>query len=225
MAEGKAIPLSHSRHALACIKLASTTITRLQSDALAMPDVLLSWDTTYTLFLAIMCLVFLISAHNGTSRPSEAWKRCETGIRLLTKNACTENCATTCLNMLKEVVRQLNHTVDFDFDSIQDTTGRICAPTPSPRRSVVPHSQELDAWSSRAERRKPSVLTGLTGSPSIPAMPSPLLQDQPMNVDAILAHAEDLAIGIDLEAVLRHGNDGSSTPLFFLTETNDPTNS
>ncbi|RVX70396.1 hypothetical protein B0A52_05895 [Exophiala mesophila] len=126
MAEGKAIPLSHSRHALACIKLASTTITRLESNALAMPDVLLSWDTTYTLFLAIMCLVFLISAHKGTSRPSEAWKRCETGIRLLTKNACMENCATTCLKMLKEVVRQLNHTVDFDFESIQDSTGRIC---------------------------------------------------------------------------------------------------
>lgn len=72
MAEGKAIPLSHSRHALTYIKLASMTITRLQSNVLAMPDVLLSWDTMYTLFLAIICLVFLISAHNGTSHPSEA---------------------------------------------------------------------------------------------------------------------------------------------------------
>ena len=44
-----------------------------------------------------------------------------------------------------------------------------------------------------------------------------------MDVDAILAHAEDLAVGIDLEAVLNHGHDGSSTPLFFL-EGNEQSN-
>lgn len=203
MAEGRSIPISQSRHALACIKLASTTISRLEASALAMPDVPLSWSTTYTLFLAIMCLVFLISAHNGTAHPSEAWHRCETGIRLLTQNSCIDNCAATCLKMLKEVVRQLNHTVDFDFDHIQVTSDTICATPSSNEELTLPHFEALDAWPGMAERTRPPPMDH-PRNPGV-SQSSPLPIEQSMDADAMLAHAEDLAIGIDLAAILSHG--------------------
>lgn len=218
MAEGKAIPLSQSRHALACIKLASTTIVRLESNALAMPDVPLSWSTTYTLFLAIMCLVFLISAHNGTSHPSEAWHRCETGIRLLTKNACVDNCAATCLKLLREVVRQLNHTVDFNFDHIQDTSSRICASASSENDFTIPNFEPLDAWLSPVGRTRRAATHELAEAARNSTATSPVPNERPMDADTMLAHAEDLAVGIDLEAVLN--NQGYEAALFASADTN-----
>lgn len=173
-----------------------------------MPDVPLSWSTTYTLFLAIMCLVFLISAHNGTTHPSEAWHRCETGIRLLTKHSCIDNCAAACLKMLREVVRQLNHTVDFDFDHIQATSSRICA-TPSSNDEPA-NFEDLDACSGVTERTRHAPVDaeghGVAQSP-------PLLNERPMDADTMLAHAEDLAVGIDLAAILGHGYDMHSSIL------------
>lgn len=207
MAEGKAIPLSQSRHALACIKLASTTIIRLDSNALAMPDVPLPWSTTYTLFLAIMCLVFLISAHNGTAHPSEAWHRCETGIRLLTKNACIDNGAATCLKMLREVVRQLNHTVDFDFDNIQSTNSRICAARLSNDEDTIPRLDALDSGATLSERARPEAMEGVDENHGSSTASSLMPNDRWMDADTMLAHAEDLALGIDLEAILHNGYD------------------
>jgi len=205
MAEGRSVPISQSRHALACVKLASTTISRLETYAIAMPDVPLSWSTTYTLFLAIMCLVFLISAHNGTAHPSEAWHRCETGIRLLNRNACIDNCAATCLKMLREVVRQLNHTVDFDLDRIQATSNRICA-TPNPDDGmIIPRFETLDAWPSVADRSRLAPLSHNVGHGV--SQSSRIFNERPMDADTMLAHAENLAVGIDHEAILNHGHD------------------
>jgi hypothetical protein len=213
MAEGKAIPLAQSRHALACIKLASTTILRLDQSVSATPEAALSWDTTYTLFLAIMCLVFLISAHNGTAHPSEAWQRCEVGIRLLTRNACMSNGAATCLRMLEEVVRQLNHTVDFDFDHISESSSRICAQSSINARGS-PQVGNIDAWPSLAERPKPATLVDWDTSL--------LANDRQMDADTMLAHAEDLAVGIDFDTVLHNGFDDAEHAFTTVNPTGTP---
>lgn len=209
MAEGKAIPLSQSRHALACIKLASKTILRLERNARAKPHVPLSWDATYTLFLAIMCLVFLISAHNGTSQPSEAWHRGAVGIRLLTANACVDNCAAVCLKMLREAIRQLSHTVDFDFDQIQATTDRICTSKSSGSHFTAFQSRAADASSSLAEKTGPAAVAGQAERTKGSKALSPV-SNGGLDADKMLAHAEDLFLGIDFEGVLNFGYDEDS---------------
>jgi hypothetical protein len=101
MANGLPIIRIQSQHALACIKIASTTITRseiMYQRGLLAPA---SWSVIYTLFQAVTCLLFLIATHNGTSRPSEAWKKGELGIRLLATMRCFDNGAARCLWIIK----------------------------------------------------------------------------------------------------------------------------
>lgn len=210
MARGKAIPLSQSRHALACIKLASKTILRLEATASANPDVSLSWDTTYTLFLAIMCLVFLISAHKGTSQPSEAWRQGATGIRILAANACVDNCAVACLKTLREIIRQLNHTVDFDFDQIQATANNSCAPKSSENCFTTSDFGPSDSSSGSAEEIGTAVGYGLSEGTRFSTALSPSSDGHLIDADEMLAHAEDLSLGIDFEDILNFGYDGNS---------------
>ncbi|ETN40756.1 uncharacterized protein HMPREF1541_05036 [Cyphellophora europaea CBS 101466] len=189
MADNKApIPRSQSRHALACVKLASNTILRTQLVLGTDTPVPLSWDTIYTLFLAVMCLVFLISAHNGTSLPSEAWKRASIGIGILYANACVDNGASMCLRVLRTVVQQLNHTVDFDFEEIEQRTRKVCAgertadmlrkvaterPPPGPAKVSKPFSTSTSTSTGRFA-----------------------------DADGMLAHAEDLPLGFGFTEVL-----------------------
>ncbi|EXJ76711.1 uncharacterized protein A1O5_01219 [Cladophialophora psammophila CBS 110553] len=103
MADGVPISRTQSQHALACIKIAATTITRsevMHQRGLLAPA---SWSVIYTLFLAVMCLLFLIATHNGTSRPSEAWKKGELGIKLLATMRCYDNGAVRCLWVIKVI--------------------------------------------------------------------------------------------------------------------------
>lgn len=185
MADGKAIPLSQSRHALACIKIASTTILRSQTIMDSLSHTSMSWDAVYTLFLAVMCLVFLISAHNGTSQPSEAWQRGAVGIRILTANKCVDGCASGCLDVLKMVVRQLNHTVDFDFEQIEATTTQICRSDMSAEDlNRLQMAMEPAASSSRTVQKQET--QGSAAPEGIPRL---------TNADKMLAHAEDLPLG------------------------------
>lgn len=101
IADRRAISLAESWHALACIKLASSTVLRSAEMTASCPDLALSWELVYTLFLAIICLIFLISAHNGTSQPSEAWRRATVGIQTLMANACVDDGASSCLKVIK----------------------------------------------------------------------------------------------------------------------------
>merc|ERR1711939_407140 len=57
------------------MKIAGTTISR--TDVMYQRGLLCpaSWNTIYTLFLAVSSLLFLIATHPGTSRPSNAWKK------------------------------------------------------------------------------------------------------------------------------------------------------
>jgi hypothetical protein len=185
MAEGKAIPLSQSRYALACIKLASTAILRSNEIATQCPNIRLAWDTCYTLALSVMCLIFLISAHNGTSQPSEAWRRGALGVRLLVANECASDCASTTLKVIKMVVRQLSHTVDFDFDDIEATTQKIC------RADAVVTGQSITGRLNILFAREQTPATPRPAAPLTPGLPALFV-----DADQTLAYAEDLPGGI-----------------------------
>jgi hypothetical protein len=104
MADGGTIPRTQSYHALACIKLASSTIQR-SCVLLGQGDILPgSWVSIHTIFLSVMCLIFLIAAHQGTWRPTEAWQRASLGIRIIIASKCADDCSKTSLEVLK--VRQ-----------------------------------------------------------------------------------------------------------------------
>lgn len=206
MADGKAIPLSQSRHALACIKLASTAISRSEAVTRNHPDLPLSWDAAYTLFLAIMCLVFLISAHNGTSQPSEAWRRASVGIRILTANVCVDDCASACLKVLRMVTRQLNHTVDFDFDDIEATTSQICQlGSPKRGREAMAVSAVLDQETPAPGAERPEAAGGIAFQTTSPAANKVFT-----GADQILAHADVLPLGVGFTDLLNMDINGDN---------------
>ncbi|RYP75589.1 hypothetical protein DL771_002289 [Monosporascus sp. 5C6A] len=102
MADGGSISVTQSYHALACIKLASSTIVRaheMLNEGLLLAGL---WPSIYTIFLSVMCLIFLIAAHHGTSRPSKAWQRAAM------------------------VTKELSHTVYFDFVEMETSVIRNC---------------------------------------------------------------------------------------------------
>ncbi len=134
LADGKPVPESMSRPALTSLKIAVNTISRCESLLLTLsyseaykhfmhPS---NWTCIYTVFLAVVALIFLISIHEGTSKPSEAWRKAETGIKILVALRCHSGGANPCLGIIKDLVRQLNHTVDFDIEEIERTTPRVC---------------------------------------------------------------------------------------------------
>lgn len=134
LADGQPIPESASRPALTCLKLAVNVIVRCDCllQSLTDSDVYSqfmhpsNWTCIYTLFLAVLALIFLISIHEGTSKPSEAWRKADTGIRILAALRCGDGGAARCLAVIKKLVFKLNYTVDFDFERIDKTTRRVC---------------------------------------------------------------------------------------------------
>ncbi|KAK5026965.1 Gypsy retrotransposon integrase-like protein 1 [Exophiala sideris] len=115
-----------SQRALACIRIASTAITRsetIQELGLLRPA---SWTSVYTIFLSVVCLVFLIATREGTQRPVEAWRKAESGIRLLAATQCHETCSFQCLEILKQLIKHLSHTVNLEIDRIESATGPVC---------------------------------------------------------------------------------------------------
>ncbi|KAJ9635752.1 Gypsy retrotransposon integrase-like protein 1 [Knufia peltigerae] len=116
-----------SQRALLCIRIASTAITRsetIQQLGLLPPA---SWTTIYTIFLSVACLIFLIATRDGPKNPIEAWRKAESGIRLLASTTCHETGSKQCLGILKELVRCLSHNVDFDVSAIEASTRRVCS--------------------------------------------------------------------------------------------------
>lgn len=134
LADGHPIPDTASRPALMCLKIAVNVIVRCESlhQSLTESDAYSqfmqpgNWTCIYTLFLAVIALIFLISIHKGTSKPSEAWRKADSGIRILTALRCGDEGATRCLAVIQKLVRQLSYTVDFDFEHIEKTTRRVC---------------------------------------------------------------------------------------------------
>ena len=89
------------------------------------------------------------------------------------------------------VVRQLNHTVDFDFDQIQASTGLVCqAALPDPPRARAAQYARLYRIDELAQA------AGAT-----PAS-SPAAEERFANADNVLAHAEDLPLGFGFTDLL-----------------------
>ena len=101
ISQGTAATKQQSQRALICIKIASVVIAR--SEAMQAQGLLssASWTSIYTLFLAIVCLTFLIATQRGTKSPIEAWRRAESGIRLLASTSCPDMGSSQCLGVLK----------------------------------------------------------------------------------------------------------------------------
>lgn len=119
---------AQSYHALACLKVATSTIGHIDrsTDSTELESLSDSWLGVYTIFTAVMCLIFLIAAHPGTARPSVAWQRANRGIRILAACSCENNMAAACLRMIKSVTTELSHTVYFDYVEIEATVRRVC---------------------------------------------------------------------------------------------------
>jgi hypothetical protein len=99
--DGRPTAQKASQRALACIRIASTAITRseaIQQLGLLRPA---SWTSIYTTFLSVVCLVFLIATREGARNPIEAWRKAESGIRLLASTTCHETGSKQCLDILK----------------------------------------------------------------------------------------------------------------------------
>ena len=191
MAEGGTITMSESQHALACIKVASNTIVRSEKMlGQVLPPA--SWTSIYSLFLSVMCLIFLIAAHRGTTHPSEAYKKVVTGIKVLAAHRCVNDCATTCLGVLRLVVRQLSHTLDFDFDRIESSTPCLCH-----RSDATETPNAIDVTT--PNQRKLSLAHILSNQSPIgaPELVSPSWQS---DADKILAQAEEVPLlyGFDM---------------------------
>ncbi|KAF4551071.1 Fungal Zn(2)-Cys(6) binuclear cluster domain-containing protein 11 [Elsinoe fawcettii] len=186
MANGSPVSRTRSQRVLTCIKVASKTIGFCESQMKHKMLEPSSWFQTYTLFLAILTLVFLIASHKGTTHPSEAWKKGEQGIRLLASMRCHDNGAVKCLRVLKAIIDQLSHTVEFDIDNIEKTTPLLCEG--SGRRSSSAPSGNRPSPQNRDSRM---------------AVSSVMQRDQSA-ADRMLAEAHDF--------VLFGNNDGFGAP-------------
>jgi len=101
MANGSALPRRQSQYALSCIKVASNTISRAEvmlKQGAIRPH---NWTSVYTVFISVVCLMFLVAAHPGTAQPGEAWRRAEMGMRILAVLRCVDDGANACLKSLK----------------------------------------------------------------------------------------------------------------------------
>lgn len=128
VAVGGSMSKAQSYHALACLKIATSTIGHIDrpNDTAQLSTLANSWLGVYTIFSAVMCLVFLIAAHPGTARPSVAWQRAHKGIRILAACSCGDNIAAACLEVVKIVTMELSHTVYFDYAEIEASVRRVC---------------------------------------------------------------------------------------------------
>ena len=152
LADGQQVPESLSRPALTCLKIAVNTIVRCEALIEGLSDSKLhqyfvhpsNWTCVYTVCLAVVALIFLISIHAGTSKPSEAWRKAQTGIKILAALRCHKGGAGPCLSIIKDLVRQLNYTVDFDIEEIERTTPRVCQRKIDQGTAPIVHSRVLD---------------------------------------------------------------------------------
>lgn len=199
MADGGSISLSESQYALACIKVASNTITRSE---LALKKGVLSpasWISIYNVFLSVMCLVFLISAHHGTSQPSEAWRKAAVGIEILAAHSCIDDGASACLRILRSVVEQLSHTVDFDFDSIEKKTKRVCQIEAG---TMHDHNFSPSQFSHASQFDSAMQMEAPTSSWTPAHLPLNFSTTMQSEADKALAQAEDLPLAFGFEDLL-----------------------
>lgn len=227
MADGGSISVTQSYHALACIKLASSTIVRAHE--MINEGVLLTgfWPSIYTIFLSVMCLIFLIAAHHGTSRPSKAWQRAAMGIRIIAAFKCVDDCSTRCLEVLKVcemhtihpnkgpkltglqmVITELSHTVYFDFNEIETAIISNCTRIASRRTSQIPspttgshHDLHHEGPLRRNEHGPPDTRTSTWLNFDLEVSDNDQL-DMENEADRMLVQAEEMSTEFDFRDML-----------------------
>ncbi|KAF2157030.1 hypothetical protein K461DRAFT_263985 [Myriangium duriaei CBS 260.36] len=183
MANGSFTKRTRSQRVLACIKTASKTISlcdSLMRQHLLEPS---SWFQTYALFLAVLTLVFLIAAHKGTTQPSQAWTKGESGIRIMAAMRCDGNAATKCLRCIRVLVEQLSHTVEFDVDEIEQSTPTLCGSQHQAPRAI--------------QDKRPTIAAILNQGADGASRASPsqhMARTQASTADDILAQADDFVL-------------------------------
>src|SRR5437868_1780871 len=87
--------------ALACIKVAKSTI--LRSKAMLQTKILSpsSWHSVYTVFLSVVALIFFLATQADARESMKVRQIAECGVRLLASTACHDTGSRRCLDVLR----------------------------------------------------------------------------------------------------------------------------
>ncbi|OAP61627.1 hypothetical protein AYL99_03830 [Fonsecaea erecta] len=126
------------RCAACCVKISRFTISRsnemLQKGFLAPA----AWQSVYTVFLALVTLVFFLATQHGNKDYAVIQKETETGVRILARTSCQDIGSRRCLDVLRVLTKRLSHIINLDIDEIsagvqiycQDSNGDTAVPEP-----------------------------------------------------------------------------------------------
>jgi hypothetical protein len=91
----------HLRCATACVKVSRFTIAK--SDEMLKQGFFLpaAWQSVYTVFLALVTLVFFLATQRGNKEYAAIQRDTECGIRILARTSCQEIGSRRCLDVLK----------------------------------------------------------------------------------------------------------------------------
>ncbi|ETN44570.1 uncharacterized protein HMPREF1541_10240 [Cyphellophora europaea CBS 101466] len=114
------------RCASACVKTSRQTITR--SDEMLQQGYLApaAWQPVYTIFLAIVALIFYLATQKGAPDYSAIEIEAQIGIRILASTSCQDIGSRRCLDVLKVLARRLGHIIQLDIESIEKQTISFC---------------------------------------------------------------------------------------------------
>jgi hypothetical protein len=114
------------RCASECIKIARETISR--SDEMLAQGYLApaAWQSVYTIFLAIVALIFYLATQKGDPEYSMVEKDAFTGIRVLASTSCQDIGSRRCLDVLKVLTRRLSRIINLDIEAIENQTPSFC---------------------------------------------------------------------------------------------------
>ena len=114
------------RCAASCIKISRITITRsheiLQQGFLAPA----AWQSVYTIFLAIVVLIFFLATQHGASDYVTVQHEAEMGIKVLAGTSCQDIGSRRCLDVLKVLTRRLSHMMELDIENIERNVKSYC---------------------------------------------------------------------------------------------------
>lgn len=151
------------RCASACVKISRETITR--SDDMLRQGFLApaAWQSVYTVFLAIVALIFYLATQKGEAEYDSVAEEAEAGIRVLASTSCQDIGSRRCLDVLKVLAKRLSHIVDLDIENIEKETPSFCQSST--------HAEHGDFTVGAAPRTRPDYFTE---SPHTDYQPEPV---------------------------------------------------
>jgi len=89
------------RCALACIKVAQSTILRSQAMLQAGFLSSSSWHSVYTVFLSVVALIFFLATQADAQGAVKVCQMAECGVQILASTACQDAGSQRCLDVLR----------------------------------------------------------------------------------------------------------------------------